>query len=135
MIQRIQSLFFFFSAICSVTIVFAFPVLKDESISYLLKDFSYSFASLFVFLSAALSIFAIFQFKNRKKQQLIASIARLMITISFLIIVFLHKEEGVEERVFSVGLFLFIIPYLALFLAGYFVKKDEKLVKSADRIR
>jgi len=133
MIQRVQSLFFFFSAICSVTIVYAFPVLQDESIDYLLTDFTY--ATLFVFLSAALSVFAIFQFKNRKKQQLIASVARLMITIAFLLVVFLHQEEGAEERAFGIGLFLFFIPYLALFLAGYFVKKDEKLVKSADRMR
>jgi len=130
MIQRVQSLFFFFSAICSVTIVYAFPVLQDESISYLLKE-HFSEARLFVFLSVALSVFAIFQFKNRKRQQLIAYVARLMITISFLVIVFSHREE----RDFGIGLFLFFIPYLALFLAGYFVKKDEKLVKSADRVR
>ena len=134
MIQRVQSLFFFFSAICSVTIIYAFPVLQDESASYLLKE-HFANARLFVFLSVALSVFAIFQFRNRKRQQLIASAARLMITITFLIIVFLHKEEGVEERAFGIGLFLFFIPYLALFLAGYFVKKDEKLVKSADRVR
>jgi peptidoglycan/LPS O-acetylase OafA/YrhL len=133
MIQRVQSLFFFFSAICSVTIIYAFPVLQDESTDYLLTDFTY--ATLFIFLSAALSVFAIFQFKNRKRQQLIASVARLMITIAFLLIVFLYQEEGVEERTFGIGLFLFFIPYLALFLAGYFVKKDEKLVKSADRVR
>ena len=130
MIQRVQSLFFLFSAICSVTIVYAFPVLQDESTSYLLKE-HFADARLFVFLSAALSLFAIFQFKNRKRQQLIAYVARLMITIAFLLIVFLHKEE----RAFGIGLFLFFIPYLALFLAGYFVKKDEKLVKSVDRIR
>ena len=129
MIQRVQSLFFFFSAICSVTIVYAFPVLQDESTDYLLTDFTY--ATLFVFLSAALSVFAIFQFKNRKRQQLIASAARLMITIAFFIIAFFHREE----RTFDIGLFLFFIPYLTLFLAGYFVKKDEKLVKSADRVR
>ena len=134
MLQRVQSLFFFFSAICSVTIVYVFPVLQDVSTSYLLKE-HFSEARLFVFLSVALSLFAIFQFKNRERQQLIASVARLMITITFLIIVFLHKEEGVEERTFGIGLFLFFIPYLALFLAGYFVKKDEKLVKSADRVR
>ena len=134
MIQRVQSLFFFFSAICSVTIVYTFPVLQDESVSYLLKE-HFANARLFVFLSVALSVFAIFQFRNRKRQQLIAYVARLMITIAFLLIVFLHKEEDVEERAFGIGLFLFFIPYLALFLAGYFVKKDEKLVKSADRIR
>ena len=138
MIQRVQSLFFFFSAICSVTIVYAFPVLQYESTDYLLTEFTVAgvpMASFFVFLSAALSVFAIFQFKNRKRQQLIAYVARLMITITFLLIVFLHQEEGAEERAFGIGLFLFFIPYLALFLAGYFVKKDEKLVKSGDRVR
>ena len=134
MIQRVQSLFFFFSAICSVAIVYVLPVLQDESKSYFLKE-HFAEARLFIFLSVPLSVFAIFQFKNRKRQQLIAYVARLMITIAFLLVVFLHKEEGVEERAFGIGLFLFFIPYLALFLAGYFVKKDEKLVKSADRMR
>ena len=130
MLQRVQSLFFFFSAICSVTIVYVFPVLQDESTSYLLKE-HFAVARLFVFLSVALSVFAIFQFRNRKRQQLIAYVARLMITIAFLLIVFFQREE----RDFGIGLFLFFIPYLTLFLAGYFVKKDEKLVKSADRMR
>ena len=133
MIQRVQSLFFFFSAICSVTIVYAFPVLQDESTDYLLTEFTY--ATFFIFLSVALSAFSIFQFKNRKRQQLMAYVARLMITIAFLLIVFLRQEEGLEARAFGIGLFLFFIPYLALFLAGYFVRKDEKLVKSADRMR
>ena len=134
MIQRVQSLFFFFSAICSVTIVYAFPVLEDESTSYLLKE-HFAETRLFVFFSVALSVFAIFQFRNRKRQQLIAYVARLMITIAFLLIVFLHKEESMEERDLDIGLFLLFIPYLTLFLAGYFVRKDEKLVKSADRMR
>ena len=130
MIQRVQSLCFLFSSIFIVTIVYVFPVLQDETTSYLLKEY-FAEVRLFVFLSAALSIFAIFQFKNRKRQQIIAYVARLMITIAFLLIVFLHREE----RTLDIGLFLFFIPYLALFLAGYFVKRDETLVKSADRIR
>ena len=130
MIQRVQSLCFLFSSICTVTIVYVFPVLQDETTSYLLKEY-FAEVRLFAFLSAALSVFAIFQFKNRKRQQIIAYAARLMITIAFLLIVFLHREE----RILDIGLFLFFIPYLALFLAGYFVKRDETLVKSADRIR
>lgn len=130
MIQRVQSLFFFFSAIFSITIVYAFPVLQDETTSYLLKE-HFADARLFVFLSAALSIFAIFQFKNRKRQQLIASIARLMITVAFFLIVFLHREE----EVFGIGMILLIVPFITLIAANFFIKKDEKLVKSADRIR
>lgn len=130
MIQRVQSLFFFFSAICSITIVYTFPVLQDETTSYLLKE-HFSYARLFVFLSAALSIFAIFQFKNRKRQQLIASVARLMITIAFFLIIFLHREE----EAFGIGMILLIVPFITLIAANFFIKKDEKLVKSADRIR
>ena len=130
MIQRVQSLFFFFSAICSITIVYTFPVLQDNTTSYLLKE-HFADARLFVFLSAALSIFAIFQFKNRKRQQLIASISRLMITVAFFLIVFLHREE----EVFGIGMILLLVPYITLIIANFFIKKDEKLVKSADRIR
>ena len=130
MIQRVQSLFFFFSAICSITIIYTFPVLQNETTSYLLKEY-FADVRLFVFLSAGLSLFAIFQFKNRKVQQLIASIARLMITIAFFLMLFLHKDEND----FGIGMILLIIPFIALIIANFFVKKDEKLVRSADRIR
>mgnify|MGYP002885714869 FL=1 len=130
MIQRVQSLFFFFSAICSITIVYVFPVLQDETTSYFLKEY-FPYARLCVFLSAALSIFAIFQFKMRKRQQLIASFSRLMITIAFFLIVFLHSSE----KVFGLGMILLVIPFISLIAANFFISRDEKLVTSADRIR
>tara|TARA_B110000003_G_scaffold180182_1_gene179413 strand:- start:86 stop:478 length:393 start_codon:yes stop_codon:yes gene_type:complete len=130
MLQRVQTLFFFFSAICSISIIYLFPVLHDESAEYLLKE-NFTIARLFIFFSAALSIYAIFIYNNRKRQQLIASVARLMITISFLVVSFFDRQD----ESFSIGLFLMFIPYLTLFLAGYFVRKDDKLVASADRIR
>ena len=130
MIQRVQSLLFFFSAICSITIIYIFPVLQDETTSYLLKEY-FPYARFFVFLSAALSIFAIFQFKTRKRQQLIASFSRLMITIAVFLIVFLHREE----KVLGLGMILLIVPFFTLVAANFFINRDEKLVKSADRIR
>jgi len=130
MIQRIQTLFFFLSAILLIIIVFSFPVLKEGNTLYFLTD-SFSYARLCIFISSALSVFAIFQFKDRKKQLLISSISRLMITIAVLLIVFLYREE----RIFAFGMLLLIIPFLLLILANVFIKKDEKLVKSADRIR
>jgi tryptophan-rich sensory protein len=82
-------------------------------------------------LSALLSLFAVFQFKNRRRQQLIASFARLMITVSFFILIFFHKGENY----IGIGMILLIIPFIALIAANFFIKKDEELVKSADRIR
>ena len=130
MIQRVQSLFFFFSAICLITIVYTFPVLQDDTASYLLKE-HFANARLFVFLSAALSVFAIFQFKNRKRQMLIAAISRFMITIAFFLLVFVYRDE----EAFGIGMILLIVPFISLYAANFFIKKDEKLVKSADRIR
>ena len=130
MIQRIQTLFFFLSAILLIIIVFSFPVLKEGNTLYFLTD-SFSYARLCIFISSALSIYAIFQFKDRKKQLLISSISRLMITIAVLLIVFLYRED----RIFAFGMLLLIIPFLLLILANVFIKKDENLVKSADRIR
>ena len=130
MIQRIQSLFFLFSAISCIVIVYFFPVLQDDSISYLLKE-HFIYARCFVFSSAALSLFSIFQFKDRKRQHLIASFSRLMITISVLLIIFLYKED----KMFGLGMILLVIPFILLLLANVFIKKDDRLVSSADRIR
>ena len=129
MIQRLQSLILLFSAVSSLIIVFYFPVLKSTEITiYLTENISY--ARLCVFLSVGLNIFSIFQFRNRNRQIIINQISKLFLSIAFIIIIFQRGELN-----FAIGLFLFVIPYLLIILANYLIKKDEKLVKSADRIR
>ena len=129
MIQRIQSLILLLSALCSLIIIFYFPVLQnDDSYVFLTEELSY--ARLCVFLSVGLNIFSIFQFRNRNRQIIINQISKLFLSISFIIIIFQRGELN-----FTIGLFLFIIPYLLIILANYLIRKDEKLVKSADRIR
>ena len=129
MIQRIQSLILLFSALCSLIIVFYFPVLQNGDIYVILKE-TLSYARLCVFLSVGLNIFSIFQFRNRNRQIIINQISKLFLSIAFIIIIFQRGELN-----FTIGLFLFIIPYLLIILANYLIRKDEKLVKSADRIR
>ena len=129
MIQRIQSLILLFSALCSLIIVFYFPVLQNGDIYVFLKE-TLSYARLCVFLSVGLNIFSIFQFRNRNRQIIINQISKLFLSIAFIIIIFQRGKLN-----FTIGLFLFIIPYLLIILANYLIRKDEKLVKSADRIR
>ena len=129
MIQRIQSLILLFSALCSLIIVFYFPVLQNGDIYVFLKE-TLSYARLCVFLSVGLNIFSIFQFRNRNRQIIINQISKLFLAFAFIIIIFQRGELN-----FTIGLFLFIIPYLMIILANYLIRKDEKLVKSADRIR
>jgi len=130
MIQRIQSIFFLLSALASLLIIFIAPVLSNEDgLYYLYNDFPY--LRLLLFISAFISIYAIFQYKNRSKQRLLSSLSRLMITFFYLVVLLVYREKFNFES----GLFLCIIPFLLLFLASFFIKKDEKLIKDADRIR
>ena len=133
MIQRIQSLILLLSALCSLIIIFYFPVLHVRiynSDNYIFLTDTFSYPRLFIFLSVGLNIFSIFQFKNRNRQIIINQISKLFISIAFIIIIFQRGELN-----FAIGLLLFIIPYSLIILANYLIKKDEKLVKSADRIR
>jgi len=142
MIQRLQSLILLLSALCSLIVVFYFPVLQNGDTQFQLaevvkehgrvKIYGYvsKYARLSVFLSVGLNIFSIFQFRNRNRQIIINQISKLFLSIAFIIIIFQRGESN-----FALGLFLFIIPYLLIILANYLIKKDEKLVKSADRIR
>ena len=133
MIQRIQSLILLLSALCSLVIVFYFPVLHVRiynSDNYIFLTEQLYYARLFLFLSVGLNLFSIFQFKNRNRQIIINQISKLFISIAFIIVIF-HKGE----LNFTIGLFLFIIPYSLIILANYLIRKDERLVRSADRIR
>ena len=130
MIQRIQSVFFLLSALTSILIIFYFPVLSNEADNLFLFD-HFVYLRLLLLLSSLLAIFAIFQYKNRSRQRLISSLSRLMITFFYIITLVFYKEDFD----FEIGLFLCIIPFILLFIASYFVKKDEKLIKDSDRIR
>ena len=130
MIQRIQSLFLFFSSILSLVILFYAPVfINPEGDIVLIKNLQ--FPALFLFLSILLTIYSIFQYKNRLKQLKIVSFARVSITVSFFFLIF--DRDDLFEIYY--GGALLIIPYIILLLSAYFIKKDEKLVRSADRIR
>ncbi len=50
---------------------------------------------------------------------------------AFFLIVFLHRQE----EVFGIGVILLIVPFIALIAANFFIKKDENLVRSSERVR
>lgn len=132
MIQRVQSLFFLFSSICLIIIIYYFPVIQDlnTGTNYFLKE-HFEVTRVVILISATLSLFAISQFNNRKRQRLIGFIARFMITVSLVLLVFFDKND----KELGIGTILLIIPFTSLIIANYFIKKDDKLIRSADRLR
>ena len=129
MLQRIQSVFLFFSSIITLIMIFFVPIFEIESKEMFASDFLW--AKVFLFISAFLSLISINLYKSRKKQILLCSFSRTQITIALILLLFVYKKELNVK----VELLLFAIPYLLLILSSYFIKKDEKLVKSSERIR
>ena len=129
MLQRIQSVLLFFSSIITLIMIFFVPIFEIESKEMFASDFLW--AKVFLFISAFLSLISINLYKSRKKQILLCSFSRTQITIALILLLFMYKKELNVK----LELLLFAIPYLLLILSSYFIKKDEKLVKSSERIR
>ena len=129
MLQRIQSVFLFISSVITPIMIFLVPIFESESKEMFASDFLW--AKVFLFISTLLSLISITLYKNRKKQILLCSFSRTQITIALILLLFMYKKQMNVK----IELLLFAIPYLLLILSSYFIKRDDKLVKSSDRIR
>lgn len=143
MLQRIQTLFLLLAMLVSAGLIFVFPLWFSGEVIVTAMD-SLSSSDLLIkpigilfIISAILSFTSIFQYKNRKFQM---TLVRLNILINFLLlglIVYqvqnLSGETLVSEK--GIGSFLPIITIFLLVFANRFIKKDEDLVKSVDRLR
>ena len=129
MLQRIQSVFLFISSVITPIMIFFVPIFELESKEMFASDFLW--AKVFLFMSTLLSLISITLYKNRKKQILLCSFSRTQITIALILLLFMYKKQMNVK----IELLLFAIPYLLLILSSYFIKRDDKLVKSSDRIR
>jgi hypothetical protein len=91
-------------------------------------------------LLAILSIISIFRFRNRRQQLLINSL-NMLVNFGLLVLIFVFADAAaklveVEDRViYDVAAYFPILTVLFLILANRSIRKDEKLVKAADRLR
>ena len=144
MLQRIQTIYLIIAILASSLLAVRVPFLSHEDGHGLyLLDFlalgdpvSMSIPLMFM-ISALLSLFAVFLFRQRPKQVLSN---RINILINFLllgIVVYrllnLPGEAKLSEK--GIGIFIPIIVIVLLALANKAIIKDEKLVKSVDRLR
>ena len=144
MLQRVQTIYLFISAVLSGGIIFLVPFWENTegTIYYLLDLFNQTDIKLSTLLigfviSTLLALIAIFTFKNRKQQ---IAINRFNIVINFYllgIIVYhlltLPGESNISEK--GIGLFIPELVIVLLVLANKAIQKDEKLVKSVNRLR
>jgi len=156
MLQRIQTLFLAIVVLASAALFFV-PIISFLSDLFYLKLYLYEFRNLtpnseiqFSFTTVlplllinggifGLSLYTIFKYKNRIQQ---VKLVRLSLLLSMLMIVGIFvlypnivtkSTEASSE--FEIGAYIPIINLLFLFLANRYILKDEKFVRSMDRLR
>lgn len=136
MIQRIQSVYLALAFIISGILSLVFPLWEDVNGIEFRVGQSTLYTLMFA-ASATLSIISIFSYKKRQTQFVYN---RLNMILNFILLgLFVYQslnlsgETLVSEK--GIGMFLPIGSIILLALANKAIKKDEDLVKSADRIR
>ncbi|MEM8528544.1 MAG: DUF4293 domain-containing protein [Bacteroidota bacterium] len=149
MIQRIQSIFLFLaSAACFG--LFGLPFASTEqpiAASELFADSEYEItdhiALIILFAGAGLmALIAIFMFKNRPLQLNLSRVSFIAAIIGFVLGLILFFNDGIMENAEKMpnpsdgfGVILPIVAGVFTLLAIRAISKDEKLVRSSDRLR
>ena len=118
-----------FSILSLVVIIVNFPILINDADKFYIKNFP--LIKYIMLSSVFLTTYSIFQYKKLKRQRLLVSFSRLIITIGIILIVVLYKKNYDLE----LGFYLLLVPFIFLLISDFLIKKDQKLIKSADRIR
>lgn len=144
MLQRIQTIYLFIAAVLAGGVIYLLPLwINNDGDTFYLNNFmqstdwkQISMVASFAF-SAFLSFITMFLYKNRKQQ---IGINRFNIVVNFYLLgiivyqlLILPGESEISEK--GIGLFLPVLVIVFLVLANKSILKDEKLVKSVDRLR
>jgi hypothetical protein len=158
MIQRIQTVFLILAFLAAVTLFF-FPIAGIYSTTATYKFYVYGFknmvpgeASIFTFMTtlpllllnilvAVLALVCIFLYKNRISQAKVVRMAILLNIILIALVFFVYA--GIIEKNLATspdyleeaGIYFPLISLIFMILANRSIMKDEKLVRSVDRLR
>jgi len=164
MIQRVQTIFMFFAVVAILAVLFLpfykkvgatnedgqeYVMVNAFQVSYerdldgeieILAQESTIVISIVAIVAAAVMLFSIFQYKKRINQVKLNALFSLLVacTIGGMAYYTTKANEIINPELGGYYLPAFYFPIAAMFnnfLANRFIRKDEKLVRSADRLR
>ena len=162
MIQRIQSLLLFVAAVISVVVCFINVGHIDGLVgtemtqfyqfdAFTLKDvetsttaMSTTYIALLWIASAILSMVTIFLYKNRPLQVKLNGVNMLVMLAALVVMLYVYPNFVFERRGyvpegmvvnFNYWICLSLIPAICLVVANHAIKRDERKVRAADRLR
>ena len=137
MIQRIQTIYLIIALGVSSILPYVFPLWKMNNG----KDYYFMSDSIYTILfglTTTLTLVSILYFKKRQHQFVLNRLSIILNLILLGLFVYRSLNLSGETPVVSekgIGMFLPIVAIVFLALANKAIKKDEDLVKSADRLR
>ena len=160
MIQRVQTIFLFLVVICmGVTIgstlwvqsqtgsgtgdsweLTAFMLNNVDSSGEVIQSSSKWYIATLASFAGLLALISIFQYKNRTRQMMFNMINSL-IMVGLVVAVFLTTNginsaiNALESGSYQLGFWVMLAAMVFNMLAKRFIRKDEALVRSVDRIR
>ncbi|MFN3402881.1 MAG: DUF4293 domain-containing protein [Cytophagaceae bacterium] len=156
MIQRIQSVFLLLVSICMISVLY-FPIWEKtnpETGEKIVVDAFSTFnaanpdaaisnnvyIAIFAGISAVIAFFSIFRYRNRLQQIKLGLLNSLLMSLlvgAYFYTIHQAKSAGFDkfDENYNVGFFLPLVALIFNLLANRFIRKDEELVRSVDRLR
>lgn len=129
MLQRIQTIWTFLAVLAAV---FLFVTAQDVMISEGIPVINIGCSVLVL-----IGLLSVFSFKNRKRQILLNTISIIInaLLIGVLAYWLLNLSGGISFPEKGIEPIFSLIAIICLFIANIYIKRDERLVKSVDRLR
>jgi len=149
--QRIQTVYLFLAIVFNVSLFFLdFAVLKVEENTQAFGMYGIDaeggyetvILSIITSVNILLSLIVVFLFRKRQLQIKLSQL-NLFTQAALVAAVFFLLDEGVKSLgltesltvEYSIGTFISLLPMILIYLAIRSIKKDEALIRAADRIR
>jgi hypothetical protein len=156
MLQRIQTLFLLLVAILAIVLIFiplgsfdvdalrlplgilGLDVPEDTPLSFSRTWLGYVLPVL-VLVIITLTLYSIFRYKRRRSQIQLGKL-NILLHMGLVVAAFLNIDQYLHEFPtmsfrYGAGIFLPLASMVLILLANRAIKKDDELVRSADRIR
>ena len=143
MIQRIQSVFLALAALCSFGLfgTDAAETPAPVADSAVFNDAHLTLLDSPILIGGAvgvglLTLIAIFLFRNRRLQVILCTVSILLLVAYVAYGVLLGTTDpAASQAEVEPGIALPVLTFVFVLLAGRYIKQDERLVRSADRLR
>ena len=141
MIQRIQSVWLLLAAACAFlaykTVLYTGTLYNGTQLKFVLADHFLMVA--YIIGLGTLSLVAIMLFKNRRAQYRL-TMTTLLLTVGFIFLEYyviedFKRDNAVQTGSYQIAALLPVLMVIFLIFASRGIRRDQKLVKSLDRLR